>query len=46
VARNEVRVESTAEPIAEPVEGGAELHRLLGALRARDRTGGARSDDG
>ena len=46
VARNEVRVESTAEPIAEPVSGGAELHRLLGALRARDRTGGARSDDG
>jgi DNA polymerase-3 subunit epsilon len=46
VARNEVRVESTAEPIAEPVSGGAELHRLLGALRARDRTAGSRSDDG
>jgi hypothetical protein len=28
------------------VAGGAELHRLLGTLRARDRTGGARSDDG
>jgi len=46
VARNEVRVESSAEPFAEPVAGGAELHRLLGTLRARDRTGGARSDDG
>jgi len=46
VARNEVRVESSAEPFAEPVSGGAELHRLLGTLRARDRTGGARSDDG
>jgi len=28
------------------VSGGAELHRLLGTLRARNRTGGARSDDG
>jgi UvrB/uvrC motif len=46
VARNAVRVESSAEPFAEPVAGGAELHRLLGTLRARDRTGGARSDDG
>ena len=46
VARNQVRVESSAEPFAEPVSGGAELHRLLGTLRARDRTGGVRSDDG
>ena len=46
VARNQIRVESSAEPFAEPVSGGAELHRLLGTLRARDRTGGARSDDG
>ena len=46
VARNDVRVESTDAPIAEPVAGGAELHRLLATLRARDRSGGARSDDG
>jgi DNA polymerase-3 subunit epsilon len=46
IARNDVRVESTDEPFAEPVAGGAELHNLLGTLRARDRSGGARSDDG
>jgi DNA polymerase III subunit epsilon len=46
VVRNDVRVESTDVPFAEPVAGGAELHRLLSTLRARERTGGARSDDG
>ena len=46
VARNEVRVESSAEPFAEPVAGGAELHRVLGTLRGLDRTGGAPSGDG
>ncbi|MGA9161151.1 MAG: DEDD exonuclease domain-containing protein [Actinomycetota bacterium] len=46
VVRNDVRVESTDAPFAEPVAGGVELHRLLSTLRARDRTRGARSDDG
>ena len=46
VARNEVRVESSAEPFAEPVAGGAELHRVLGTLRGLDRTGSAPSGDG
>lgn len=44
VCRNPVRVERADVPVVEPVAGGAELHRLLGALRAVDH--GARSDDG
>ena len=46
IVRGDVRVETTDAPFAEPVAGGAELHRLLSTLRARDRTRGARSDDG
>jgi len=46
VARNEVRVETVDVSFSEPVAGGAELHRLLRTLRARDRSGGLRSDDG
>jgi DNA polymerase-3 subunit epsilon len=46
VVRNEVRVETTDVSFSEPVAGGAELHRLLRTLRARDRSGGLRSDDG
>jgi DNA polymerase-3 subunit epsilon len=46
ILRHEVRIETTDVPLVEPVDGGAELHRLLGTLRARERTSGARSDDG
>jgi DNA polymerase-3 subunit epsilon len=46
VVRNEVRVETADVSFSEPVAGGAELHRLLRTLRARDRSGGLRSDDG
>jgi len=46
VVRNEVRVETADESFSEPVAGGVELHRLLRTLRARDRSGGLRSDDG
>jgi DNA polymerase-3 subunit epsilon len=46
VVRNEVRVETADVSFSEPVAGGAELHRLLRTLRARDRSGGIRSDDG
>jgi hypothetical protein len=37
LARGEVTVDATDLPLAEPVEGGAELHRLLRLLRRRDR---------
>jgi DNA polymerase-3 subunit epsilon len=43
LARNEVRVEETDVPLAEPVDGGADLHRLLARLRSRDRTESASS---
>ena len=46
VVRNEVRVETADVSFSEPVAGGAELHRLLRTLRARDREGRLRSDDG
>jgi len=46
VVRNEVRVETADVSFSEPVAGGAELHRLLRTLRARDRSGRLRSDDG
>jgi DNA polymerase-3 subunit epsilon len=46
VVRNEVRVETADASFSEPAAGGAELHRLLRTLRARDRSGGLRSDDG
>jgi DNA polymerase-3 subunit epsilon len=45
LARGEVAVDAAEVPLAEPVEGGAELHRLLALLRQRDRREG-RSGDG
>jgi DNA polymerase III subunit epsilon len=42
LARNPVRLESTDEPLAEPVDGGVELRTLLDRLRQVDR-GGARA---
>jgi DNA polymerase-3 subunit epsilon len=46
VARREVRVVHADAPPSEPVDGGAELHRLLRRLRSRDREPGARLRDG
>ena len=46
VVRNEVRIETADVSFSEPVAGGAELHRLLRTLRARDRSGELRSDEG
>ena len=43
--RGEVSVDAAEVPLAEPVAGGAELHRLLTLLRQRDRREG-RSGDG
>jgi excinuclease UvrABC nuclease subunit len=37
LARNPVRLEHTLRPLAEPVDGGAALHRLLSRLQAVDR---------
>jgi DNA polymerase-3 subunit epsilon len=37
LARGEVTVDAADVPLAEPVAGGAELHRLLTQLRQRDR---------
>jgi hypothetical protein len=34
LARNPVVIETSEHPVAEPVEGGAQLHRLLTSLRA------------
>jgi DNA polymerase III subunit epsilon len=45
LARGEVTIDAAEVPLVEPVEGGAELHRLLGLLRQRDRHEG-RSRDG
>jgi DNA polymerase-3 subunit epsilon len=45
LARSEVTVDAAEVPLSEPVKGGAELHRLLGLLRERDRRE-ARSGDG
>lgn len=36
LARNPVRLEYAANPLAEPVDGGALLHRLLSRLRSAD----------
>jgi DNA polymerase-3 subunit epsilon len=38
IARADVRIDATEESLAEPVEGGVQLHRLLGRLRAAART--------
>jgi DNA polymerase-3 subunit epsilon len=38
IARGEARIDVTDEPLAEPVDGGAELHRLLPRLRTAART--------
>ncbi|HEX5950734.1 MAG TPA: hypothetical protein VFZ96_07010, partial [Actinomycetota bacterium] len=37
LGRNPVAVVEADPPLAEPVDGGAELHRLLAALRTADR---------
>jgi hypothetical protein len=39
VARHGPRVEATDEPLVEPVDGGAALHRVLTQLRRVDRPG-------
>lgn len=39
VSRNDVRLEAATVPFAEPVAGGAQLHRLLALLRAPQRDG-------
>jgi hypothetical protein len=46
VARHAIRVDHADVPPCEPVEGGAELHRLLTLLRARERDAGRRRRDG
>jgi DNA polymerase-3 subunit epsilon len=42
VARHRPRLDHADVPPCEPVEGGAELHRLLARLRARERDAGSR----
>jgi hypothetical protein len=37
LARNRVRLLDADPPLAEPVDGGAHLHRLLASLRGADR---------
>jgi len=37
LTRNPVRLEEAAHPLAEPIDGGAVLHRLLSRLQAADR---------
>ena len=37
LARNPVRLLQAERPLAEPVDGGAALHRLLACLRAAER---------
>ncbi|MGZ5353414.1 MAG: DEDD exonuclease domain-containing protein [Actinomycetota bacterium] len=37
ILRNAPRIEATDVPLAEPVDGGSGLHRLLGRLRETDR---------
>jgi len=46
VARHPIRLEHADVPPAEPVDGGAEIHRLLARLRARERDGGPRGRGG
>ncbi len=45
LARNPVRIDRADHPLAEPVDGGAALHRLLGRLRGADRRGSPRGED-
>lgn len=45
LARTPPRLEETDAPLAEPVDGGATLARLLAALRRPDRASGARRTD-
>jgi len=42
VARHRPRLEYADRPLVEPVEGGAELHKVLARLRAREDEGGSR----
>ena len=42
VVRTPPRIEHADVPPCEPIEGGAELHRLLARLRAREREPGLR----
>ena len=37
LGRSAVTIDEAEVPLAEPVEGGADLHRILGLLRPRDR---------
>ena len=46
VARHPMRLEHADVPPAEPVDGGAEIQRLLVRLRARERDGGPRGRGG
>ena len=42
IARNGPRIDATDVPLAEPVDGGAQLNRLLVLLRESDRSAGVR----
>jgi hypothetical protein len=44
LTRNHIHLEHAARPLAEPVDGGAELHRLLARLRPKDRRSHAPGD--
>ena len=44
LSRSEVRIEEADVALAEPVDGGADLHRLLGLLRQRERREGPSGD--
>ena len=44
LVRSEVTIDEADVPLAEPVDGGADLHRILGLLRRRDRREGGSGD--
>jgi DNA polymerase-3 subunit epsilon len=46
MARHPIRLEHADVPPTEPVDGGAELHRLLARLRGSERDGGPRGRGG
>ena len=46
VARHPIRLEHADVPLTEPVDGGAQLHRLLSRLRSSERDGGSRGRGG
>jgi DNA polymerase-3 subunit epsilon len=46
IGRRGPTIETTDAPLAEPVDGGAQIHRLLSQLRAAERPGGGSDRDG